>query len=155
MREENKSADVKLDINQIIAWLDDDGMLSLPIWKNAGNTPRAGVNRQKHPLKVLADCELGDQTQPRQTVDAGRLDAMAGQKTWASAITISIRLKIDVANVTNLFSKAYTSNYNILPIAINDDEVVIATAEPYVRAWQTDLAKMHKGKIRLRVFQSR
>jgi general secretion pathway protein E len=47
-----------------------------------------------------------------------------------------------------LFSKAYTSNFNILPIAISEDEVVIATAEPFVKTWQQDLAKMHHGNIR-------
>jgi len=56
-------------------------------------------------------------------------------------------LKIDIPSVTLIYSRAYAANYNILPIKVSKDEAVIATAEPYIRAWEADLKKIQPGKI--------
>lgn len=146
MQQENKANDKKLDVLQIISWLQVDGILSDTDLEKCKQFALASINRNKHPLKILSECEISDLTQ------LGKVLSQEDLTQWL-AKKLGIRyyyfdpLKIDVTTVTSLFSKAYTSNYNILPIAINDDEVVIATAEPNVQSWQTDLAKMHKGQI--------
>ena len=147
MREESKSEDMKLDINQIIAWLKADGMLSKQDLEKCRQYASAAINRQKHPLKVLSDCELSDIKQFGKPLTQEDLTVWLAGKLDMPYYYFD-PLKIDVANVTTLFSKAYTSNYNILPISIGDDEVVVATAEPFVKTWQVDLGKMHKGRIR-------
>ncbi len=147
MREESKSEDKKLDINQIIAWLHADGILSKADFDKCRQYASATVNKNKHPLKLLGECEISDMQL------LGKLLTQEDLTQWlAKKLDIPYYyfdpLKIDVATVTALFSKAYTSNYNILPISITEDEVVVATAEPFLRSWQVDLGKMHKGKIR-------
>ncbi|MGD0958834.1 MAG: GspE/PulE family protein [Methylomonas sp.] len=147
MRAENKTEDRKLDINQIISWLQADGMLTAADLEKCRQYGMAGVNRQKHPLKVLAECGISNKLQ------YGKLLTQEDLTQWlAKKLNLAYYyfdpLKIDVAGVTSLFSKAYTTNYNILPISISADEVVVATAEPYVQAWQIDLTKMHQGHIR-------
>jgi general secretion pathway protein E len=47
-----------------------------------------------------------------------------------------------------VYSQAYASNYNILPVRVGDDEIVVATAEPYIRAWEADLLKMNNRSIK-------
>ncbi|WP_347986393.1 GspE/PulE family protein [Methylomonas sp. AM2-LC] len=147
MREDHKSADKKLDINQIIDWLQADAMLSVADLEKCKQYGQAAVNRQKHPLKVLAECEISNQLLYGKLLTQEDLTQWLAKKVGLSYYYFD-PLKIDVASVTKLFSKAYTSNFNILPIAISEDEVVIATAEPFVRTWQQDLAKMHHGTIR-------
>ena len=147
MREESKSEDKKLDINQIIDWLQEDGMLTAEGLEKSRQYAGAAVNRLKHPLKVLADCELADKTQQGKVLSQEDLTQWLAKKLGIAYYYFD-PLKIDVPAVTSLFSKAYTSNYNILPIAVNEQEVVVATAEPSVRSWQEDLGKMHKGGIR-------
>ncbi|CAD6880333.1 Type II secretory pathway, ATPase PulE/Tfp pilus assembly pathway, ATPase PilB [Methylomonas albis] len=147
MREEHKSEDRKLDINQVVKWLQEDGMLSAKDVEKCRQYAVAKININKHPLKVLAECELTDQGQ------LGNLLTQEDLTQWlAKKLTMPYYyfdpLKIDVPTVTALFSKAYAGNYNILPIKIDADEIVVATAEPFIRAWQLDLAKMHQGKIR-------
>jgi len=147
MREDSHTEDHKLDIFAIIAWLEQDGKLSPADLQKAEQYARAGINAQKHPLKVLADCELGDRSQ------SGKLMSLEDLTQWlAPKLNVPYYyfdpLKIDVAKVTTLFSKAYAANYNILPIKISDDEVVVATAQPFIRSWQRDLNKMHQGRIR-------
>ena len=147
MREESQPEDRKLEILEIIAWLEADGMLTDADLRKCQQYAHAGINKHKHPLKILAECEVGDKTA------LGKLLTQEDLTQWlAKKLNIPYYyfdpLRIDVAKVTTIFSKAYAANYNILPIKIADDEVVVATAEPAVKSWQQDLAKMHHGKIR-------
>ncbi|MCQ8181082.1 GspE/PulE family protein [Methylomonas sp. SURF-1] len=147
MREESKTEDRKLDIQQVIKWLQEDRILSAQDLQKCRQYAAAKINLHKHPLKVLAECELSDQTQLGKALSQEDLTQWLAKKL-ALPYYYFDPLKIDVPTVTALFSKAYAGNYNILPIKISDDEIVVATAEPFVRAWQNDLAKMHHGKIR-------
>lgn len=147
MREESKTEDRKLDIQQVIKWLQEDRILSAQDLQKCRQYAAAKINLHKHPLKVLAECELSDQTQLGKALSQEDLTQWLAKKL-ALPYYYFDPLKIDVPTVTALFSKAYAGNYNILPIKISDDEIVVATAEPFIRAWQNDLAKMHHGKIR-------
>jgi len=145
--ENSKSDDQKLGIEQIITWLLEDHILSQADLIKCKKNAQATANKNKHPLKLLAECEVKDQSQ------LGKLLSLEDLTQWLSKkLELSYYyfdpLRIDVAKVTSLFSKAYASNYNILPIKISDDEIIVATAEPFIRSWQQDLAKMHKGQIR-------
>ncbi|QPK64879.1 type II/IV secretion system protein [Methylomonas sp. LL1] len=147
MREESKSEDQKLDIQQIIGWLEQDDILSPQDLTKCRQYAQAGINKHKHPLKVLAECELADKSR------LGKLLTQEDLTQWlANRLAMPYYyfdpLRIDVAKVTTLFSKAYAGNYNILPIQISDEEIVVATAEPFVHSWKQDLAKMHSGQIR-------
>ena len=146
MREETKSEDRRLDINQVIKWLREDRMLSATDLEKCRQYAVAKINANKHPLKILAECELSDQNRVGKLLTQEDLTQWLAKKL-ALPYYYFDPLKIDVPTVTALFSKAYASNYNILPIKINDEEILVATAEPYIRAWQQDLAKMHNGKI--------
>ncbi|ATG90173.1 GspE/PulE family protein [Methylomonas koyamae] len=147
MREESKTEDRKLEIQQVIKWLQEDRILSAQDLQKCRQYAVAKINLHKHPLKVLAECELSDQTQLGKALSQEDLTQWLAKKL-ALPYYYFDPLKIDVPTVTALFSKAYAANYNILPIKISDDEIVVATAEPFIRAWQNDLAKMHHGKIR-------
>ncbi len=147
MREDSKSEDQKLNIQQIIVWLERDGLLSAADLSKCRQYAQAGINKQKHPLKTLAECELADKTQ------LGKILTQEDLTQWlAKKLDIPYYyfdpLRIDVPKVTALFSKAYASNYNILPIKCGDDEIVVATAEPFVHSWRQDLAKMNSSPVR-------
>lgn len=148
MHQDDKTEDRKLQIEQIILWLEDDGILSNADLLKARQYGQAGINRQKHPLKVLSECELGDRTR------FGKLLTQEDLTQWlAKKLDVTYYyfdpLRIDVPTVSSLFSQAYAKNYNILPIKLTADEIVVATAEPFVSSWQEDVGKMHNGKIRL------
>ncbi|MCK9604964.1 MAG: GspE/PulE family protein [Methylomonas sp.] len=147
MREESTTEDQKLDIRQIITWLEADDMLSVADFKKCRQYAQAGINKHKHPLKILAECELADKSALGKLLTQEDLTQWLAKKLNTPYYYFD-PLRIDVSKVTTIFSKAYASNYNILPIKISDDEVVVATAEPFVQSWQQDLAKMHTGKIR-------
>ena len=54
-------------------------------------------------------------------------------------------LKIDFSAVTDVMSIAYATRFRILPVGVTSKEVVIATAEPYVREWEPELAAHHQA----------
>ena len=57
-------------------------------------------------------------------------------------------LKIDFSAVTEVMSSAYATRFRVLPISVNSKEAVIATAEPYLRDWERELAKILKLEVR-------
>jgi general secretion pathway protein E len=51
-------------------------------------------------------------------------------------------LKIDVAAVTSVMSYAYASRFGILALEVHEQEVVIGTAQPWVKEWQRELERL-------------
>lgn len=56
-------------------------------------------------------------------------------------------LKIDVPSVTSVISYGYASRFKILPIKVEPNLITIATAEPYIREWERDLANTLRLKF--------
>src|SRR2546422_4219504 len=57
-------------------------------------------------------------------------------------------LKIDFAAVTEVMSSAYATRFRVLPVGVSAREAIVATAEPHVREWEAELARISKREIR-------
>jgi hypothetical protein len=57
-------------------------------------------------------------------------------------------LKISVAAVTPLMSFAFAQRHSILALDVNEREVVVASAQPFVSSWETNLVHVLKREIR-------
>ncbi|MGY2683268.1 GspE/PulE family protein [Pseudomonas tolaasii] len=57
-------------------------------------------------------------------------------------------LKIDVATVVPLMSHAFAQRHAILAVAVDTKTVTVASAQPYVTAWEAGLAQVLKRSIR-------
>lgn len=140
----NKTTEAKLTLEQVLFWLQVDGIISDQDYEKCQHYAH---NKQKHPLKIIVDCEVHDQTRLGKLLSLEELTQWLANKVGLPYYYID-PLKIDVAAVTLIYSKAYASNYNILPVQISDDEIVVATAEPYIRAWEADLARMQNRQVK-------
>lgn len=56
--------------------------------------------------------------------------------------------KINVNQVTQVISQAYARQHQILPVAVDADEIVIAVADPKNTHWINDIQKIHRQKIK-------
>ncbi|MFA7281253.1 MAG: ATPase, T2SS/T4P/T4SS family, partial [Sterolibacterium sp.] len=56
-------------------------------------------------------------------------------------------LKVDFSAVTDLMSSAYATRFRVLPVEVKANEVIIATAEPFERAWEDELRPILRKKI--------
>jgi len=60
-------------------------------------------------------------------------------------------LRINFSNVTDVMSAAYAERYRILPVSLVGREATIATAEPFMREWEREIAHIMQLNI-TRVF---
>ena len=145
--EAQKTSDEKLDINRVITWLKNDKILSAADLEKCQQSVTGNLGKSKHPLKIIAEAGVHDQTQLGKLLTLERLTVWLADKVNMPYYYID-PLKIDIPSVTSLYSKNYAFNYNILPVLYHDNEIVVATAEPNVRAWEADLVRMHKCTIK-------
>jgi general secretion pathway protein E len=103
-----------------------------------------GVTGAVHPLVWLAERQLED--------SEGGVLSLDELCVWlAKRVGLPFRridpLKIDVDSVTRVISPAYAARFKILPLEVSASEVVFATAEPYEREWESELAHVLQRKI--------
>ncbi|VVQ00235.1 hypothetical protein PS910_03736 [Pseudomonas fluorescens] len=105
---------------------------------------RVAAHPEIHPLELLA-C-------PRRDQDLDSLCQWLAEKTGQPYQRID-PLQIDVAEVTGLMSAAFAQRHGILALGVDGREVTVASAQPYVRDWEADLAQSLGKRVR-RVFAS-
>lgn len=72
---------------------------------------------------------------------------------WVAKINQLDYLKIDPTNinvnqVTQVISQAYARQHQILPVHVDEEEIVIAVADPKNSSWLSDIQKIHRQSIR-------
>jgi general secretion pathway protein E len=138
----SKPIEAQLTLEQVLFWLQVDGILSDADYEKCKQFTH---NRQKHPLQIIVECEARDKTMLDKPLNLEGLTQWLSEKVSLPYFYID-PLKIDVAAVTNICSKAYATNHNILPLQISENEMVVAVADPYNRAWEADLSKMQNNR---------
>ena len=101
----------------------------------------------RHPLVVIADRKLKSATAPHSALD---LDTLC---QWlAASLKMEYRhidpLRVDFSRIGDVMSGTYASRFRILPLEVNSGEVVIATAQPFVTEWATELTHTLRKEIR-------
>ena len=143
----HRAADHRLSLEQVLHGLVSDGLVSqqdADLLKHDYHGNRSGL----HPLIVIAEQKWKSARQPHKLLHLEALTEWLANKANLPYYHID-PMKIDFDKVTNVMSSAYASRSAILPIAVNDKEVVIATAEPYATQWTRDLSLMLRQKIKL------
>ncbi|MDP5071853.1 MAG: GspE/PulE family protein [Congregibacter sp.] len=100
-----------------------------------------------HPLVFLAEQKLRDLENPEQTLDMSALLRWLSGRSGQAVVEID-PLKINVSEVSEVMSRAFAERHRILAVGVNDDDVLIASAEPFQRAWQTNLEHVLRKPIR-------
>jgi general secretion pathway protein E len=124
----------------------------------AGKVPRAEAEafRQErryyrgsaHPLSVIAEQRWKAPEPPHRQLDLETLTEWLAE--WSGLPYYHVDpLKVNLAAVTDVMSSAYATRFRILPVEVRPAEVVIATAEPFIRGWEAELRPILKKEIRL------
>ncbi|HEX4872584.1 MAG TPA: GspE/PulE family protein [Nevskiaceae bacterium] len=100
----------------------------------------------RHPLLQIADLGLPDAREPARKLQAETLSQWLAQLAELPYVRID-PLSIDVARVTTAVPYAYAARAKILPLRLTAGELVVATAQPWQRDWERDLAPALKQKI--------
>ncbi|MDO8862784.1 GspE/PulE family protein [Haliea sp. E1-2-M8] len=100
-----------------------------------------------HPLVFLAEQKIPDPSRPGQTLDMEALLRWQGERTGQAVYEID-PLKINVGAISEVMSRAFAQRHRILAVEVTEDEVVVASAEPWIRAWERNLEHVLRKRIR-------
>jgi general secretion pathway protein E len=135
--------EAKLELAQVLDWMVEDGLAAREAVEQL-KKERRYYRGNSHPL-----CLIAEQKWKKSTVllTLDYLSEWMAKRVGLEYLHID-PLKIDFAAVTEVMSSAYATRFRILPVAVNPKETVIATAEPHIRDWEPELARMIKRDIR-------
>jgi general secretion pathway protein E len=100
-----------------------------------------------HPLVFLAEQKLADAARPGKLLEMDNLLHWLAARTDQRVYRID-PLKINVTAVAEVMSRAFAQRHRILAVEVHPGEVLIASAEPYVRAWEKNLEHVLRKPIR-------
>ena len=101
----------------------------------------------KHPLAYLAEQKLEDCSNPGKQLSVDALLSWLAGRSGQSVYVID-PLKINLGAITEVMSQAFAQRHHILAVEVAEDEVVIASCEPDVRAWEANLEHVLRKPIR-------
>lgn len=143
----SSSQDRWLDLNDLLRDLVAQGAIDQNSAEHALTQRRSAANLQLHPLEFIAAQQFDDPKRTGRKLDLETLTAWLAEQSGQPYLRID-PLKIQVAVVTPLMSYAFAQRHKILAVAVDRESVTIASAQPYVRAWEADLTHVLKLPIK-------
>ncbi|MDQ5945088.1 MAG: ral secretion pathway protein [Pseudomonadota bacterium] len=136
----------RLTLAEVVGWLIADGMV------DAVEGERLVAERRLyrgdiHPLVLIADQKWRNLLPPNKPLQLEDVSEWLAARVGLEYVHID-PLKVDFSIVTDVMSSAYAGRFKILPLKVTTKEVVIATAEPYIREWEKELAPILKKDVR-------
>ena len=105
----------------------------LPSERNAVlSASRDSKQRYRHPFEVIAERSITNQRNPQKTLDLMTLTDWLAEQSRLPLFHID-PLKVDVHRVTQTMSYAFAERHQVLAVQVRQDEVVLATAQPFYR----------------------
>jgi general secretion pathway protein E len=135
-----------LDWRRLVEWLSEDGVIS------AAEAQRtiarcAQVQSAQHPLIRLASVGM------TRVADGKPLDIETIAQWLAGRAGLGYLridpLKVDVGKVADTMSALYAERHKVLPVQVTGAEVVIATSEPFITDWVSEVERQAKRSVRL------
>jgi general secretion pathway protein E len=136
----------KLKLSELLDLLVADGMVGRDD-ADALIAERRAQRSDMHPLAVIADKGWKSQQPPNPALTLEKLTEWLAEKAGLEYVHID-PLKIDFANLTDLMSIDYANRFAIMPMRIEGGELVVATAEPWLRDWEPVLRQTSRKSIR-------
>lgn len=135
----------RVDLRWCLDELQKDGRLSLRDANLVSTTPRSRDQLNWHPLQVVANFDFADASGKSATLTLDVLTAWLADKAGQTVFHID-PIKIRAGEVTQAMSYKYADRHGILAVAVTQDEVTIASAQPFHSDWETDLKQTLRGK---------
>ena len=139
-------ADHRLTLNEVTDALVATGEVE-PSVAEKFKQERRYFKGDAHPLLNIAEQRWKSVKPPHRLLDLETLTQWLAE--WSGLAYYHIDpLKINFSAVTEVMSNAYATRFRVLPVEVKTDEVIIATAEPFHRAWEAELKPILRKEIR-------
>jgi general secretion pathway protein E len=105
--------------------------------------------RELHPLTAIAETRTraSGGRKAGQMMTGDLLAEWLSQRVGLDYFHID-PLRIDFTRIGDVMSSAYATRYEILPVEVRQDEILIATSEPYVVSWMPEISQVTRKTIR-------
>jgi general secretion pathway protein E len=136
----------KLQLSEVLNLLTADGLIT----REEADTllaERKLHRLEQHPLLLIANKTFRSALPPNKTLTLEALTEWLAKKVGLEYLHID-PLKIDFSSVTDLMSNDYAGRFSILPLQVTANEVVVATAEPFLREWETVVKHTSRKEVR-------
>jgi len=115
-------------------------------------TSRSPADAKLHPLTYIAKKNLQDADHPGKALTEERLTRWLAEKSGQPYYHID-PLKVNAARVTEMVSFAFAKRHGILCLEVHPEEIVVASAQPYISEWVPSVEHTAKRKVRRVVAQ--
>jgi general secretion pathway protein E len=136
----------KLQLAEILNMMVADGLICQDD-ADALIAERKLHRQEQHPLLMIASKSFRSLLPPNKTLTLEALTEWLAKKVGLEYLHID-PLKIDFSSVTDLMSNDYAGRFTILPLQVTSTEVVVATAEPYLREWEKVVKHISRKEVR-------
>ncbi len=136
----------RLAMAEVLDWMVEDGLVGKEEAERL-KTERRLYGGKIHPLIVIADQKWRSAKPPARLLSLETLTEWLAGRSGLDYLHID-PLKIDFTGVADVMSSAYAARFGILPVQVTTREIVIATAEPFVREWVEELQQILRKQIR-------
>jgi general secretion pathway protein E len=140
-----------LDLQTIFSWLLADGIVEKstvkPHFAQAQGILKNAVGAM-HPLTAIAQCKIVSAKPPHKLLTLDVLSEWCASKVGLPFLRID-PLKIDFTRVADVMSASYAARFNILPVELKGDALVVATADPFHTEWQDEIGRISRRRIEL------
>jgi general secretion pathway protein E len=140
-----------LDLQTIFSWLLADGIVEKstvkPHFSQAQGILKNAVGAM-HPLTAVAQCKIVSNKAPHKLLTLDVLSEWCAAKVGVPFLRID-PLKIDFTKVADVMSASYAARFNILPVELKGDTLMVATADPLHTEWLDEIARISRRRIEL------
>lgn len=138
----------KLDVHEILTWLEEEGRVDVDSANMLRTLATSNEYKKKNPLEIIADRNWKDEKKTSRHLTLEVLTEWFAERVDVPYVRID-PLKVEVTEVTAVMSYAYAARFNVLPLAVDDKSITIATAQPYEREWENELSRIHNKEFKL------
>jgi general secretion pathway protein E len=140
-----QGADNRVDIKAMLVELEAEGLLSKDKASLMRNVIRPEDLKERGAVELLASKNLPHANEPARKLNLPFLCEWLAHKTGLEYFNID-PLKVDVTAVTAVMSYAYAQRFGLLPVKVTNNEVVVATVEPFQTDWMAEIARVTGNK---------
>lgn len=137
----------KLELRSLVNALIADDMVTREAAEEALIRPRDKHFLDQHPLVQIAGYGLALKSDPNKTLTANALADWVGKQCGLPHFHID-PLKIDPRAVTQVMSFEFAQRQGVLPVEVSENEVVVATCEPFVTGWESTVEQVTRKTVR-------
>lgn len=135
-----------LDWRKLVEWLSEDGVISIAEATRT-ITRCSQVQSAQAPLIRLASVSM-TRVSDGKPLDIETMTQWLAGRAKLNYLRID-PLKVDVGKVADSMSAIYAERHKVLPVQVTPTEVVVATSEPFITEWVSEVERQAKRSVRL------